>query len=254
MCTVFLQAAKKKKRRVHPYRNQLMLSEWLVDVPPDFAENWYMTVCPIGKRSLVISSKCTTTAYGRNGARINSFPSLLPGGCKRVWESSRDYCILDCIYHETLRTFFVADIMCWRAHPVYDTDRDFRVYWLTTKLEETQGLGEISRINPYIFKPLDSYSCTRDSLEQVLSKPWSQEVDGLLFFHRQCHYRSGSSPLAVWLKPHMVPDILGVPVSDEFLACSPRMSDPLDTPPTTSSGKNGAKTKKQSDNTLVMES
>ena len=61
---------KKKKvprRRVHPYRNQLMLSEWLVDVPPDFAENWHMTVCPVGKRSLVVASKRTTTAYSRTG-------------------------------------------------------------------------------------------------------------------------------------------------------------------------------------------
>ena len=223
------------------------MSEWLVDKPEDFDTKWYMTICPIGKRSLVISSKRTTTAYARNGTCINSFPSLLPGGCKRTWESARDYCILDCIFHESLRTYFVLDIMCWRAHPVYDSDRDFRIFWLTTKLKETQGLGEISRINPYIFKPLDSFSCSKDSLEPVLSRAWPLEVDGLLFFHKYCHYKAGTTPLATWLKPHMVPEILGIPVSDEFLACAPRMSDPMDTPLITSSGEQKT-TKKEAKN------
>ena len=35
----------------------------------------------------------------------------------------------------------------------------------------------------------------------------------------------GCSPLAVWLKPHMVPDLLKLPVSEEFLACAPTLSD-----------------------------
>jgi snurportin-1 len=120
--------------------------------------------------------------------------------------------------------------MCWRAHPVYDTDREFRFYWLRTKLSECKGINEISRINPYKFVALDSFSSSKDSLAALLSKPWPLEVDGLLFFHKLGHYLSRQSPLVVWLKPHMVTDILGVPVSDEFLACAPRMSDPLATP------------------------
>lgn len=208
-----------------------MLSEWLVDVPPDFSENWTMCICPIGKRSLVVANRGTTVAYSRSGLQVNCFPSLLPGGCKRTYHSSRDYCILDCILYESSRTYYVLDIMCWRGHPVYDSDREFRHYWLRTKLSEVEGTREISRINPYIFTPIDSYSCSKESLSDVLSRPWPVEVDGLLFFHKHGHYMVGvASPLAVWLKSHMVTDILGVPVSDQFLACSPQMSDPLATP------------------------
>ena len=207
-----------------------MLSEWLVDAPADFAENWLMTVCPVGKRSLVVAAKSTTIAYSRSGAFLNTFPSLLPGGCKRMCHAAKHYSILDCILHEPSRTYFVLDIMCWRAHPVYDTDREFRYYWLCTKLSEVEGVKEASRINPYRFVPLDAFPCSRDSLTSVLSKPWPVEVDGLLFFHKQCHYKAGPSPLAVWLKAHMVPDVLGVSVSEEFLSCAPRMADPLAEP------------------------
>lgn len=31
-----------------------------------------------------------------------------------------DYTILDCIYSEVDRTFYILDVMCWRGHPVYD--------------------------------------------------------------------------------------------------------------------------------------
>lgn len=31
-----------------------------------------------------------------------------------------DYTILDCIYSEVDRTYYILDIMCWRGHPVYD--------------------------------------------------------------------------------------------------------------------------------------
>ena len=31
-----------------------------------------------------------------------------------------DYTILDCIYSEVDRTYYILDVMCWRGHPVYD--------------------------------------------------------------------------------------------------------------------------------------
>lgn len=36
---------------------QLMLSEWLVDVPAELDIDWLMVVCPVGKRSLIVASK-----------------------------------------------------------------------------------------------------------------------------------------------------------------------------------------------------
>ena len=212
-----------KKYKRNPYRNQLMLSEWLVDVPEDFEQNWLFVVCPIGKRCLVISSLGTTSSYNRAGHLVNNFPSLLPGGCAHTYRlSSRDYCILDCIYHEVSRTFHVLDIMCWGGHPVYDSDTEFRSYWKETKLrDEGDKLAKYSRINPMTFQNLAFYPCSQEAFGKVLSSKWPVEVDGLLFIHKEAHYTVGHSPLAGWLKPQMITDILKIPVSEEFLSCSP---------------------------------
>lgn len=43
--------------RPKKFRNFLMLSEWLVDVPEDFASTYLALPCPVGKRCLVFSSK-----------------------------------------------------------------------------------------------------------------------------------------------------------------------------------------------------
>lgn len=34
--------------------------------------------------------------------------------------STADYTILDCIYSEVDRTYYILDVMCWRGHSVYD--------------------------------------------------------------------------------------------------------------------------------------
>jgi hypothetical protein len=34
--------------------------------------------------------------------------------------------ILDCIFNKALSTYFVLDMMCWKANPLYDTDTEFR--------------------------------------------------------------------------------------------------------------------------------
>ncbi len=227
-CLFFLlQVASKpsKKRIVHPYRNQIMLSEWMVEVPDDLQDNWVFVVCPVGQRSLVVASRGTTTAYNRGGRFLKNFPSLLPGGSRKTYHTAHDNCILDCIYHHASGTYFVVDVMCWRGHPVYDSDTNFRFYWLRTKIsEEGDGLSTHSRFNPYVFLPMDSYPGTSSSLTEVLGTKWPLEVDGLLFFHKEAHYTPGHSPLTLWLKPRMVTDVLGVPVSQEFLDCTPVMS------------------------------
>ena len=33
-----------------------------------------------------------------------------------------EYTILDCIYNESERTFYVIDLTCWKGHPVYDSE------------------------------------------------------------------------------------------------------------------------------------
>uniref|UniRef100_A0A8D1UMM7 Snurportin-1 n=1 Tax=Sus scrofa TaxID=9823 RepID=A0A8D1UMM7_PIG len=102
------------------YANQLMLSEWLIDVPSDLGQEWIVVVCPVGKRALIVASRGSTSAYTKSGYCVNRFSSLLPGGNRRNSTTAKDYTILDCIYSEVNQTYYVLDVMCWRGHPFYD--------------------------------------------------------------------------------------------------------------------------------------
>lgn len=49
---------KKNKYKIRKdYARMFMLSEWMLEVPQDFAENWYMVPCPVGKRVLLVAQK-----------------------------------------------------------------------------------------------------------------------------------------------------------------------------------------------------
>lgn len=210
----------KIKRPGRYYKDQLMLSEWLVEVPEDFAQEWSMVLCPVGRRSLVVTNGSTTRAYAKNGQCIRSFPSHLPGGSRR---KNRYRCstILDCLYNELEKTYYVLDIMCWNGHPIYDTETEFRFYWLHDKFQEIGTvLAEHSKINPFKFIPLPSFPCTSESISSSLTAA-NFEIDGMLFYHKRAHYLFGSSPLVVWLKPYMLPEILGVAVPEQHLAHRP---------------------------------
>ncbi len=194
-----------------------------MEIPSDFEENWLVVVVPVGRRSLIVSARKTTHAYSRSGAMINHFPSLLPGGSRQSHRVQRDYCILDCIFDAGTQSFHILDVMCWGGHPVYDSDLEFRTFWKEQKCKENTNISTYSRINPLTFHDLPYHPCTRESLTSLLSNPPPYQVDGLLFIHKECQYVIGTTPLATWLKPRMVPDILGVPVSPEFLAKSPEI-------------------------------
>ncbi|XP_041283572.1 snurportin-1 [Onychostruthus taczanowskii] len=213
-----VDAGKKLPKR---YANQLMLSEWLVDVPSDLEQEWVVVVCPVGKRALVVASRGTTAAYTKSGFCVNRFPSLLPGGNWHNSTSDKVYSILDCIYSEAKQTYYILDVMCWRGHPVYDCQTDFRFFWLSSKIQEEEGLGEKSRINPYKFVGLQNFPCSSDSLCELLATDFPFEVDGLLFYHKQTHYTPGSTPLVGWLRPYMVPEILGLTVPATVLTAKP---------------------------------
>lgn len=44
-------------------RNRMMLSEWMIDVPQDFSENWFMVPCPVGKRTRLVSGRVVIFLY-----------------------------------------------------------------------------------------------------------------------------------------------------------------------------------------------
>ncbi|XP_064474621.1 snurportin-1-like isoform X2 [Ornithodoros turicata] len=159
------------KKPERSYKNQLMLSEWLVDVPEDLEENWIVVPCPVGKRCLVVAYKGRTRAYGKNGYNILSFPSLLPGGCNAYSGKRSDYCLLDCIYSESNSVFYILDIMCWSSHPVFDSEAEFRFCWLQTKLAEVPNITEKTEHNRYKFVTLPSHLCTKEAVWKMLNSP-----------------------------------------------------------------------------------
>ncbi|XP_072038284.1 snurportin-1-like [Amphiura filiformis] len=217
--------SRRRHRDKNYYKDQLMMSEWLVDIPIDLSMEWVMVLCPTGKRTLVIASQGKTVVYNKGGYFINTFPSHLPGGASKDRRRSVDdrYTILDCIYSEVTRTFFVLDIMCWNGHPIYDSETEFRFYWLHTKFSEEPRLASQSKLNPFMFVPLPSCPCDASSLAETMSKPLPFQVplDGVLFYHKRTHYTLGSTPLVGWLKPWMLPDMLGVPVPESIIANKP---------------------------------
>lgn len=215
-----MEIEQRKKLPKH-YANQLMLSEWLVDVPADLSSDWLMVVCPVGKRSLVVASKGSTASYTKSGYCVNRFPSLIPGGNRHNSALGKDYTILDCIYSDVDRTYYILDVMCWRGHPVYDCSTEFRFYWLQSKVEEAEGLSEISKMNPFRFVSLNNISCSTESLQKALAHEYNFTVDGLLFYHKETHYTPGSTPLVGWLRPYMVADILGIEVPQCPLTSKP---------------------------------
>ena len=203
------------KKRFNPYKEQLMLSEWLVEVPDDMESSWLMVVCPVGKRCLVVANKGYTCAYSKGGYCLNQFPSLLPGGSFKTSKgvNSSKYTLLDCIYDETNRTFWVLDLMCLSGHPVYDTETEFRFFWMQTKLkEEVSGIDQISKVNPFKFIPCTHSQCSPQEIATAVTAAYPYQVDGVLFYHRRAQYHPGRTPLVAWLKPFMIPEILGIPI------------------------------------------
>ena len=87
--------------------------QWLLDPPQDLngrgsktGEGWYVFPRPEGKRCLVIAAKGKTVTRKRNGAVLGRFESNLPNGSRATvtGDSSRNYTILDCVFHEPDQT------------------------------------------------------------------------------------------------------------------------------------------------------
>ncbi|KAI1316713.1 hypothetical protein EDD11_009602 [Mortierella claussenii] len=132
----------RKRRERNPFRDQLMIPEAMHDIPTDLDTSYYIVPLPIGHRCFIISADGKTTARLPSGQLlVSAFESSLPAGSGQYRGNRRsDYCILDCVYSSVTRTFWTLDIMCWRGHPVYECETEFRFWWLRGKLAEIEEL------------------------------------------------------------------------------------------------------------------
>ncbi|KAK2579357.1 hypothetical protein KPH14_008306 [Odynerus spinipes] len=202
-------------KRHKQYANQLMMSEWMLEVPPDLLEKWIMVPCPRGKRTLLVACKSTTNAYNRRGNRLGKFQSALPGGNSN---EHRSRCtILDCIWIKELKTYYVLDVLAWSNQSLLNCDTEFRFFWLESKFQEIEQLqeGGTSR-NTYPILLLPRIHCD-SNLESALANVSAlAPLDGLLFYHRDGLYTRGHTPLVTWLKTFMLPEILGISLPPPF--------------------------------------
>jgi len=215
----------RQRRMRKTYKHQLMLSEWLVEVPEDMTEKWLLILCPEGRRNLVVAANGSTKVFSKSGKQVKSFPSSLPGGNRNQSRGKQNrYTILDCIYSESNSMFYILDMMCWDGFQYYDCETEFRLSWVQQKFIDNQDLRVRSRFNPFCFQPLPVYQCTKESISQALNSPmpFSDHLDGLLIYHREVHYMPGKTPLVGWLKGYMVPELMGIPVCEDLLEQRPQ--------------------------------
>lgn len=209
--------AKPRQRRI--YKDRLMLSEWLVHVPDDLLELWYLMPCPKGRRNLVVATGGKTRAYSKNGQRLATFQSILPGGHRNEFKACT---VLDCIWSFTNHTYYILDVLAWNNQPLLDCEAEFRFCWLKSKMEEMSCLSERSNDNAFIFTSLPYHQCSVSTMTNIMASEnlFGQDgpaLDGLLFYHSEAHYVPGRTPLVGWLKPHMMATVLSIPVASVYL-------------------------------------
>ncbi|BET00347.1 Snurportin 1 [Nesidiocoris tenuis] len=210
------KSAKKITSR-NQFKNCLMMSCWLVDVPEEFATDWYYLICPRGQRAFVVASHGKTTVYSRRGHFMMKFNSALPGG---NYDSPRAHTAIDCIYSASNRTFYVIDVLVWGI-PLTNCSAELRFFWLMNKFAENPELSNESRKNQHKFVLLNR--ALVQSLPQAMDvhpvfENNEPQVDGIIFFHREGLYVEGKSLLVTWLLPFMVQDILHIPVHEAYKA------------------------------------
>ncbi|KAK7411027.1 hypothetical protein VNO78_02363 [Psophocarpus tetragonolobus] len=178
------------------FAKQLMLPEWMIDIPNNLSQDWFVFARPSGKRCIVVACNGITVSSLRNGSTLHRFPSALPSGGRKKDPS---YSILDCIFHEVDQTYYVIDMVCWQSYPLSDCTAEFRFFWLNSKLAETGAFDPPSHYHKYRFSVVPVYSCDSNGLYTAYSAPLPYVRDGLLFYNKHAHYQAGITPLAlVW--------------------------------------------------------
>eukprot|EP00899_Mesostigma_viride_P003454 jgi/Mesvir1/13109/Mv06088-RA.1 len=209
------QVARKMYRRVESLDcidaleatgSQQTLPEWMVDIPPDLARNWFVMARPEGVRCLVVVARGRTESRLKSGKVLHRGFSFLPNGSKATATSSSVFSILDCIYHERDDTYYVIDMMCWKGYLLYDCTAEFRLYWVNTKLhEETPKAlepvtAEEREAGFHRFVPVASYKCDLQGLAATLGAQQAYTTDGLLLYNKLGHYHLGLTPLVLLWK------------------------------------------------------
>lgn len=203
-----------RSRRKYHFKNMLMFSDWLVDIPETMSSQWTLMASPFGRRCLVVGHRNKTNIFNKNGFLSLQFKSALPGGGHKQPESLT---ILDCICESKNITenskFYVLDLLWWNNKMYTDTEFTIRQFFMRSKLEELNiEEKDVEKANQFI--PLSTCPCLPEAMEEFMKSEFPYKLDGLLFYFNSGTYIPEQTPLVGWLKPWMLPEILGVPIPE----------------------------------------
>ncbi|GAX78844.1 hypothetical protein CEUSTIGMA_g6282.t1 [Chlamydomonas eustigma] len=159
------------------FASQLMHPEWMTDVPPDLGVDWYVLPRPEGKRCLLVSSGGRTVSRLRSGSVLHNLQSSLPeggGGPSSSCGREAAACMLDCIYHESDRTYYAQDLLMWRGHAFTECTAEFRLFWLHSKMAEN---GESVPSADVMQKAISSHNAISD--EAPRASDMDEDIEGV---------------------------------------------------------------------------
>ncbi|KAJ5071764.1 snurportin1 rnut1 protein RNA u transporter 1 [Anaeramoeba ignava] len=205
----------KKKNLQKNFHRQFIIPEKLEEIPEDLEENWYSIPIPKEyKRCMIISTGGMTISRQMNGEIIEIFSSLLPGGSFYGSFNKKVFSILDCFYlPQTQKSienvYYILDVMCWNGCEFYNTEAEFRFFWIASKLQEEPNFSEITQTNKRKFQQLPLFNCNIEDFEKIWkSIEIENEVDSILLYSKKTHYTPGITPLVCQLDPQQLPQLI----------------------------------------------
>ncbi|GAA6014785.1 hypothetical protein JCM11491_001983 [Sporobolomyces phaffii] len=198
-------------------------------LPYGFERDWRMSVVPKGKRCLCATTNDSggknTVLYSRVAGRtLGRLHSILPGDC-----------LLDVVWDREQSILWVLDTCKWRGNYIVECEADFRAFFTSSKLSELSTQYYIPSTvppaprasRPLLVLPCPTYApplvptsllpvltslstpsmCPISVLlpapaaptvvQQTIGVPF--EPSGVLLYHRESHYESGTTPLVNWV-------------------------------------------------------
>jgi snurportin-1 len=181
------------------YRNILMLSEWMDELPLDI-EDFILVPCPKGIRCTLVVDSQTSTLHYKNGKEfLTKIKSNLPKDT-----------ILDCFYVKNSKSIYILDVLQYKGRDFISCDFAFRSYWIKSKFSEDEfvlygGDLTLKMIDTYDFNdPMAIAHCYET--HPIFTD--GTELDGFLYYHKEGSYTFGESPLVLWLFAFMVEELM----------------------------------------------
>ncbi|KAL7010981.1 hypothetical protein ACKWTF_014028 [Chironomus riparius] len=204
------------------FSKNLMMSEWMMEEPDDL-EDFLLVPCPKGTRSTLIHELPPDEPVGF--LRRPKFLEKKPHYAKLYSKTGHKLLevktnippdtILDCFYVKKIKTIYILDCMKYDGRDLTNCDTAFRRYWIGSKFYECR-LGVIDIRVPKNELKLDFLEGFEFKQPHRVHHCFQRmpyfhdfaELDGYLFYHKDCSYTPGESPLVLWLFPFMIDEVL----------------------------------------------